>query len=92
MTRKKPEQVPHSRKRAKEAKFVVRAPDTFGARLRLFLSVCGRTQTDFAKELKASTGFVSDMCQDKKLPGAAYLLLMRTKCGVNAPATKRCAL
>lgn len=58
-------------------------PDGLATRLALVISQTGLNQSEFARHLGASAGFVSDAARGVKKPGADFLHALRTVFGVS---------
>jgi transcriptional regulator with XRE-family HTH domain len=57
--------------------------DGLAARLAQSIAHSGLNQTDFAKQLGVSPGFVSDVVRGNKKPGAEFLHAVRTSFGIS---------
>lgn len=57
--------------------------DTLGTRLSSLLAIMGLSQVEFARRLKVSQGFVSDVLRGIKKPGAEFLYALKIEFGVS---------
>ncbi len=66
-----------------QAYFKIPDADSLATRLALVISQTGLSQSEFARRLGASAGFVSDAARGVKKPGADFLHALRTVFGVS---------
>lgn len=57
--------------------------DTLGTRLSSLLAMIGLSQAEFARRLKVSQGFVSDVLRGIKKPGAEFLYAIKIEFGIS---------
>ena len=57
--------------------------ETFGDRLSLLISQCGKTKTEFAKKIKMSQPYVSQLCSGEKVPSDRTILTICRVFGVS---------
>lgn len=57
--------------------------DSLGTRLSSLLAMIGLSQSEFARRLKISQGFVSDVLRGIKKPGAEFLYAIKIEFGIS---------